>query len=60
MSVITLSTLRRAFYLNFRYVVIKDACFDADQKVYRVITEEIFPTQATVLTVDAFITKQGE
>ena len=59
-SGITLSTLRRAFDLDFRCVVLKDACFDADQEVHRVLTEKIFPAQATVLTVDAFIAEQGE
>jgi nicotinamidase-related amidase len=56
----TLSTLRRAFDLDFRCVVLKDACFDADQEVHRVLTEKIFPKQATVLTVDAFIAAQGD
>jgi nicotinamidase-related amidase len=59
-SGITLSTLRRAFDLDFRCVVNKDACFDADEEVHRVLTEKIFPTQATVVTVDAFIAEQGE
>ena len=59
-SGITLSTLRRAFDLDFRCVVIKDACFDPDQEVHRVLTEKIFPKQATVVTVDAFIAEQGE
>jgi nicotinamidase-related amidase len=59
-SGITLSTLRRAFDLDYRCVVIKDACFDADQEVHRVLTEKIFPTQATVTTTDAFIAEQGE
>ncbi len=59
-SGITLSTLRRAFDLDFRCVVLKDACFDADQEVHRVLTEKIFPSQATVLTVDAFMAEQGE
>ncbi len=58
-SGVVLSTLRRAFDLDFRCIVIKDACFDADQEVHRVLTEKIFPTQATVLTVDAFIAEQG-
>jgi nicotinamidase-related amidase len=58
-SGITLSTLRRASDLDFRCVVIKDACFDRDQEVHRVLTEKIFPTQATVITVDAFIEEQG-
>jgi nicotinamidase-related amidase len=59
-SGITLSTLRRASDLDFRCIVLKDACFDADPEVHRVLTEKIFPAQATVLTVDAFIAEQGE
>jgi nicotinamidase-related amidase len=57
-SGITLSTLRRAFDLDFRCVVLKDACFDADQEIHRLLTEKIFPTQATVVTVNAFIAEQ--
>jgi nicotinamidase-related amidase len=57
-SGITLSTLRRVFDLDFRCVVIKDACFDADPEIHRVLTEKIFPAQATVVTVDAFIAEQ--
>jgi nicotinamidase-related amidase len=59
-SGITLSTLRRAFDLDYRCIVIKDACFDADQEVHRVLTEKIFPTQATVTTADVFIAEQGK
>jgi len=59
-SGITLSTLRRAFDLDFRCVVLKDACFDADPEVHRILTEKIFPAQATVVTADAFIAEQGE
>jgi nicotinamidase-related amidase len=58
-SGITLSTLRRAFDLDYQCIVIKDACFDADPEVHRVLTEKIFPAQATVVTVDAFIAEQG-
>ena len=58
-SGITLSTLRRASDLDFQCVVLKDACFDADPEVHRVLTEKVFLTQATVLTVDAFIAEQG-
>jgi nicotinamidase-related amidase len=58
-SGITLSTLRRASDLDFRCIVLKDACFDADPEVHRVLTEKIFPTQATVLTVDAFVAEQA-
>jgi nicotinamidase-related amidase len=59
-SGITLSTLRRAFDLDYRCFVLKDACFDTDPEVHRVLTEKIFPAQATVLTADAFIAEQGE
>ncbi len=58
-SGITLSTLRRASDLDYTCIVLKDACFDPDEEVHRVLTEKIFPTQATVLTVDAFIQEQG-
>jgi len=34
--------------------------YRADQEVHRVLTEKIFPTQAAVFTVDAFISEQGE
>jgi nicotinamidase-related amidase len=57
-SGVTLSTLRRAADLDFRCVVIQDACFDADEEVHRVLTEKIFPAQATVMTADAFIAEQ--
>jgi nicotinamidase-related amidase len=59
-SGIVLSTLRRAFDLDYRCVVLKDACFDPDEEVHRVLTGKIFQAQATVVTVDAFITGQGE
>jgi nicotinamidase-related amidase len=59
-SGIVLSTLRRAFDLDYRCVVLKDACFDRDEEVHRVLTEKIFPAQATVLAVVDFIAGQRE
>jgi nicotinamidase-related amidase len=58
-SGIMLSTLRRAADLDFRCIVLKDACFDPDEEVHRVLTEKIFPGQAKVLTLDAFIAEQA-
>jgi nicotinamidase-related amidase len=58
-SGIVLSTLRRTFDLDFRSIVIKDACFDNDHEVHRVLTEKIFPAQATVMTAEAFAAEQG-
>jgi nicotinamidase-related amidase len=59
-SGIVLSTLRRAFDLDFRCFVLKDACFDRDPEVHRVLTEKVFPTQAIVSTVDEFISGQRD
>jgi nicotinamidase-related amidase len=58
-SGIVLSTLRRAFDLDYRCVVLKDACFDRDEEVHRVLVEKIFPAQATVATVEKFIAGQA-
>jgi nicotinamidase-related amidase len=57
-SGIVLSTLRRAFDLDFRSVVLKDACFDSDEEVHRVLTEKVFLRQAWVATADEFIVAQ--
>jgi nicotinamidase-related amidase len=56
-SGIVLSTLRRAFDLDFRCTVLKEACFDADPEVHRVLTEKVFARQATVTSVDDFVTQ---
>ena len=58
-SEITLSTLRRAFDLDYQCVVLKDACCDGDPEIHRVLTEKTFVNQATVQTVDEFIAAQG-
>ncbi len=49
-SGIVLSTVRLASDLDFKCIVIKDACFDNDEEVHRVLTEKIFAAQATVMT----------
>lgn len=58
-SGIVLSTLRHAFDRDFRSVVLKDASFDPDPEVHRVLTEKVFPRQAAVLTVDQLIDEEG-
>jgi nicotinamidase-related amidase len=57
-SGIVLSTLSCAFDLDFRSVVLKDACFDADQEVHGVLTEKVFPRKAWVAATDEFIAVQ--
>src|ERR1700722_6124651 len=55
---IFLSRLRHPFDLDFRSDVLKDACFDSDEEVHRVLTEKVFPRQAWVATTDEFIGAQ--
>jgi nicotinamidase-related amidase len=50
-SGVVLSTLRQAADLDFDLTVLADACADADPEVHRVLTEKVFPRQATVTTV---------
>jgi nicotinamidase-related amidase len=50
-SGVVLSTLRQAADLDYRLIVLSDACLDADPEVHRVLTEKVFPRQADVLTV---------
>ena len=50
-SGVVLSTLRQAADLDYRLVVLSDACLDADPEVHRVLTGKVFPRQATVCTV---------
>ena len=54
-SGIVLSTLRMAYDLDFKCVVIKDACLDGDEEVHRVLTEKVFAGQASVMNADAFV-----
>ena len=58
-SGIVLSTLRRAFDLDYRCIVVKDACYDRDPEVHRVLTEKVFTSQATVMTADELIAAQA-
>jgi nicotinamidase-related amidase len=50
-SGVVLSTLRQAADMDFRLVVLADACLDADPEVHRVLTRKVFPRQAEVRTV---------
>jgi nicotinamidase-related amidase len=54
-SGVVLSTLRQAADLDYRLTVLADGCGDADPEVHRVLTEKVFPRQADVTTVDAWI-----
>lgn len=54
-SGVVLSTARQAADADYRIVVLRDACADGDAEVHRVLTEKIFPSQATVMSVDEFV-----
>lgn len=54
-SGVVLSTLREAADRDYTITVLADACLDADPEVHRVLTEKVFPRQADVQTVDAWI-----
>ena len=53
-SGVVLSTLRQAADLDFRIVVLADACLDGDDEVHRVLTEKVFPRQADVMATEAW------
>jgi nicotinamidase-related amidase len=54
-SGVVLSTVRQAADADYRVVVLEDACADADAEVHRVLMSKVFPTQASVITVQAFL-----
>jgi nicotinamidase-related amidase len=54
-SGVVLSTLRQAADLDYRLTVLADCCVDGDPEVHRVLTQKVFPHQADVTTVDAWI-----
>jgi nicotinamidase-related amidase len=53
-SGVVLSTVRQAADMDLRLTVLADGCADADPEVHRVLTEKVFPRQATVQTVAAW------
>jgi nicotinamidase-related amidase len=54
-SGVVLSTLRQAADLDYRLTVLADGCLDNDPVVHAVLTERVFPAQAEVITVSAFV-----
>jgi nicotinamidase-related amidase len=53
-SGVVLSTVRRAFDLDYRLTVVKDGCIDRDPEVHRVLIEKVFPAQAKVVSAEEF------
>lgn len=51
-----LSTVRWAADLDYEQIVVEDACGDFDEEVHRVLTQKVFPVQATVVQSQELIT----
>ena len=49
-SGVVLSTVRWAADMDYQLAVVADACADRDPEVHRVLTQKVFPGQATVVT----------
>ncbi len=58
-SGVVLSTVRRAADMDYKLFVISDACADRNEEVQRVLTEKVFPWQATVVTTEEFVKAIG-
>lgn len=58
-SGVVLSTVRQAADLDLRLTVLADACADGDEEVHRVLTEKVFPRQATVTNADEWAASLG-
>jgi nicotinamidase-related amidase len=54
-SGVVLSTLRQAADLDYELTVLRDGCADADPEVHRVLLDKVFPRQATVIDVAAWV-----
>ncbi|HET7307577.1 MAG TPA: isochorismatase family cysteine hydrolase [Gammaproteobacteria bacterium] len=54
-SGVVLSTVRHAADHDYRLIVLKDCCADADPDVHRCLTDKVLARQATVTTADEFL-----
>jgi len=58
-SGVVLSTLLQAVDADYRVIVVKDCCADADPEVHRCLVEKIFPRLASVVTAGESIDAMG-
>ena len=58
-SGVVLSTVRHAADADYEIIVLSDCCADRDPEVHRVLTEKVFPRQATVTTSAEFLKAVG-
>ena len=50
-----LSSVRWAVDVNYKFIIVSDACSDADPEVHRMLTEKVYPRQGTVMTTQEFL-----
>lgn len=50
-----LSTVRWAYDIDYKLIVLSDCCADPDAEVHRVLTEKLFPRQASVINSADFL-----
>lgn len=58
-SGVVLATLLQAVDADYRLIVVKDCCADADPEVHRSLMEKIFPRLARVMTAGELIDAMG-
>ena len=58
-SGVVLSTVRWAADADYELTVLADCCADADDEVHRVLTQKVFPRQATVVSSTEFLQAIG-
>ncbi len=54
-----LSTIRWSVDIGYKFIVVADACSDADPEVHRVLTEKVYPRQGAVITTQEFLGALG-
>ena len=54
-SGVVLSTVRWAADMDYELVVVEDCCADRDDEVHRVLTQKVFPRQASVVSAQEVI-----
>ncbi|MBW4078299.1 MAG: cysteine hydrolase [Acidobacteria bacterium] len=54
-SGVVLSTVRQAADLDFKIIVLADACADTDPEVHELLINKVFPRQTLVLDADEWI-----
>lgn len=59
-SGVVLSTVRWAADMDYRIIVVSDACADRSEEVHRVLTEKVFPGQASVVSTRELLSAIGK